>query len=116
MTCSTKIEILAAQILEKLGTTGAWRTNFLLRLFALWPGLLGRYNFVNLGRQGEYCEFTYRKHFAKGFDWLAFNMAIVGEQASNDLIIGIDPSFIPKSGKHTEGVGRFHSGKSDCHS
>jgi len=111
MTCSTKIEILATQILEKLGTTGAWRTNFLLRLFALWPALLGRYNFVNLGRQGEYCEFTYRKHFAKGFDWLAFNMAIVGEQASNDLIIGIDPSFIPKAGKHTEGVGRFHSGK-----
>jgi len=111
MTCSTKIEILAAQILKKLSITGVWRTRFLLHLFGLWPALLGRYNFVNLGRQGEYTEYTYRKHFDKAFDWLAFNMTIVQQQASDDLIIGLDPSFIPKAGKHTAGVGKFHSGK-----
>ncbi len=111
MTCSTKIEILAVQILKKLSITGVWRTRFLLRLFGLWPGLLGRYNFVNLGRQGEYTEYTYRKHFDKAFDWLAFNLTIVQQQASDELIIGLDPSFIPKAGKHTAGVGKFHSGK-----
>jgi len=111
MTCSTKIEILASQILQKLSITGAWRTRFLLHLFGLWPALLGRYNFVNLGRQGNFIEYTYRKHFDKPFDWLAFNLELVKEQASNDLIIGVDPSYIPKAGKHTAGVGRFHSGK-----
>lgn len=112
MTCSTKIEILAAQILQKLSITGVWRSRFLLHLFNLWPALLGRYNFVNLGRQGAYSEYTFRKHFEKPFDWLAFNLEIVSQNADMDrLIIGFDPSFLPKAGKHTAGVGRFHSGK-----
>jgi hypothetical protein len=63
MTCSTKIEIIASQILQKQSITGAWRTRFLLHLFGLWPALLGRYNFVNLGRQADFIEYTYRKHF-----------------------------------------------------
>lgn len=83
----------------------------MLHLFGLWPALLGRYNFVNLGRQGKYIEYTYRKHFEKSFDWLAFNITMVSQQASNDLIIGLDPSFIPKAGRHTAGVGKYHSGK-----
>ncbi|WP_187270977.1 transposase [Neolewinella aurantiaca] len=97
--------------MQKLSITGAWRTRFLLHLFGLWPALLGRHNFVNLGRQGDFIEYTYRKHFDKPFDWLAFNLILVKEQASDELIIGVDPSYIPKAGKHTAGVGRFHSGK-----
>lgn len=54
MTCSTEIEILADQILQKLPGHSAWRYRFLLKLFVLWPALLGRHNFVNLGRQGEF--------------------------------------------------------------
>ncbi|MEM9897507.1 MAG: transposase [Bacteroidota bacterium] len=83
----------------------------MLHLFSFWPSVLGRHNFINLGRQGIYGEYTYRKHFAKPFDWLAFNKSMVQEQASADLIIGVDPCFIPKAGHHTAGVGRFHSGK-----
>ncbi|TXF80797.1 transposase, partial [Neolewinella aurantiaca] len=111
MTYPTKIETLAAQILQKLAVTGVWRYRFMLSLFGLWPALLGRFNFVNLGRQGNYIDFTYRKHFERPFDWLAFNTVMIAEQASDDVIIGLDPSFIPKAGKHTEGVGKYHSGK-----
>ncbi len=111
MTCSTKIEIVASQILQNLSITGAWRTRFLLHLFDFWPALLGRYNFINLGRQGDFVEFTYRKHFDQPFDWLVFNLALVNNHSSEDLIIGLDPYYIPKAGKHTAGVGRFHSGK-----
>ena len=109
-TCPTKIEILADQILQKLPGLSAWRHRFLLRLFVLWPAVLGRHNFVNFGRQGEYTEFTYRKHFAKRMDWLAFNLALLERYAGPDRIIALDPSYLSKSGKHTAGVGYFHSG------
>jgi len=110
MTCPTKIETLADQILQKLPGLSVWRYRFLLRLFVLWPAMLGRRNFVNLGRQGEYTEFTYRKHFAKRMDWLAFNMQLVDDHAGPNRIIALDPSYLSKSGKHTAGVGYFHSG------
>lgn len=110
MTCPTKIETFADQILQKLPGLSACRHRFLLRLFALWPAMLGRRNFINLGRQGEYTEFTYRKHFAKRMDWLSCNLEIVDRYASSNLVIALDPSYLSKSGKHTAGVGYFHSG------
>lgn len=110
MTCSTKIEILAAQILQKLPRLSAWRYRFMLRLFVLWPAVLGRHNFVNLARQGDYNDFTYRKHFGRRFDWLDFNLELVRQQAGSNLIIAFDPSYLSKSGKHTAGAGYFHSG------
>ena len=110
MTCSTKIEILADQILQNLPGLSAWRRRFLIRLFVLWPALLSRHNFINFGRQGDYTEFTYRKHFAKRMDWLLFNLELVDRYASHNRIIALDPSYLSKSGKHTVGVGYFHSG------
>jgi hypothetical protein len=110
MTCSTKIETLAAPILQKLGGLSVWRYQFMLRLFALWPAVLGRHNFVNLARQGDYNDFTYRKHFGRRFDWLAFNLELVKQQAGTNLIIAFDSSYLSKSGKHTAGTGYFHSG------
>jgi len=109
-TCPTKIETLAASILQKLPSISAWRHRFLVRLFALWPAVLGRRNFTNLGRQGEYSEYTYRKHFAKRMDWLGFNLEIVNQFSGPDRIIAFDPSYVAKSGKNTAGVGYFHSG------
>lgn len=110
MTCPTKIEILAEQILVKLPKVSAWQRRFMLHLFRLWLGLRGRYNFLNLARQGDYCEYTYRKHFQKGFDFLTFNLQLMDQSLSQDRIIAFDPSYVCKSGKHTPGVGYFHSG------
>ena len=75
--------------------------------------MLGRRNVVNLGRQGEYTEFTYWKHFAKRMDWLAFNMQLVDDHAGPNRIIALDPSSLSKSGKYTAGVGYFHSSVAD---
>jgi hypothetical protein len=110
MTYRTKIEILAEQILEKLPEVGAWQRKFLLHLFVLWLSIRGRHNFVNLARYGDYTEYTYRKHFDKVFDFLAFNRHLVIQYTSPDRIIAFDPSFLPKSGKHTDGHGYFWSG------
>lgn len=70
----------------------------------------GRINFLQLSRYGEKDEHSYRYHFSKTFNWITFNRHYVAEQCSDERIIGFDPSYISKSGKHTHGVGYFYSG------
>jgi hypothetical protein len=72
--------------------------------------LRGRFNFMNLGRYGQFNEVTYRQHFSKGFDFMGFNQGLITAHCSKERIITFDPSYLPKSGKHTHGVGRFWSG------
>lgn len=110
MTCPTKIEILATSILQKLPGVGAWQRKFLTHLFVLWLSIRGRYNFAHLSRYGKYTESTYRNNFSKNFDFLTFNQELVERHLSSDRILAFDPSFLPKSGKHTDGVGKYWSG------
>jgi hypothetical protein len=70
----------------------------------------GKINFLQLERYGENCEQTFRNHFHEDFEFLKFNSALVKEYCSTRTVIGFDPSYIPKSGKKTEGVGKFWSG------
>jgi hypothetical protein len=67
-------------------------------------------NFSQFGRQGERYEKTYRYHFEKEFDWAGFNRQLIKDYCSEELIIGFDPSYISKSGKHTPGLGYYYSG------
>jgi len=104
------IKILTEQILNKIPTIGKWQRKFILHLFPLWMVIRGRYNFTNLSRYGEYIEDTYRNNFARSFDFLTFNQKLVEQSLSKDCILAFDPVFIPKSGKHTNGVQYFYSG------
>lgn len=61
-------------------------------------------------RYGNRCEKTYRLQFEKDFDFLWFNWEIGKSCLSKHLIIAFDPSYIPKSGKHTPHKGTFYSG------
>ena len=83
-------------------------TNTLL-MFALLPR---KVNFTQLEIYGNYCEKTYRSGFSKRFEWIDFNLELsshlFGE--GDRKAIAIDPSYISKSGRHTQGVGRFWSG------
>lgn len=104
------IKILTEQILNKLPKVGQWQRKFILHLFPLWMVIRGRYNFINLARYGEYIEDSYRNNFARSFDFLSFNQHLVEQTLSSDRILAFDPVFIPKSGKHTNGVQYFYSG------
>jgi hypothetical protein len=110
MTYRTKIEILAEQILLKLPAVRAWQRKFLCHLFVLWLSIRGRHNFANLARQGNYVAYTIRKHFDRPFDFLQFNKQLADKCMSPHRIIAFDPSYMPKSGKCTDGVGYFWSG------
>jgi len=80
------------------------------QIFMLCLSMGGRFNFLQMGREGDYHEQTYRNNFSKSFDFLRFNLHLVNNQCSKDIIIGFDPSYISKSGKYTKGVGYFYSG------
>lgn len=75
-------------------------------------GIRGRYNFLNMSRYGSYSEQSYRNNFEKEFNFLAFNVELINQSCSRHLIIAFDPSYIPKSGKHTDHLGWFWSGTS----
>jgi hypothetical protein len=53
---------------------------------------------------------TYRNNFARPVNFLGINLELVRDNISRDLILAFDPSFLPKSGKCTDGTGRFWSG------
>ncbi len=104
------VKTLTEQILAKMPTVGRWQFKFLVALFPLWLGMRGRYNFCHLARWGCFGEDTYRKHFGKSFDWLSFNVQLANQHLSTNLILAFDPSYLPKSGKSTPGIGYFYSG------
>lgn len=76
----------------------------------LFLSLRGRINFLQLSRYGKYNECTYRAGFEKDFDFLRFNSLLIEQYCGNNCILGFDPSYIAKSGKHTPGLGYFYSG------
>lgn len=72
-----------------------------------------RVNFTQLEKYGKKSEQCYRQNFERKVDWVALNREFVNARfygSSGRRAIGIDPSYIDKSGKHTPGLGRFWSG------
>jgi hypothetical protein len=67
-------------------------------------------NFLQLGRYGQFCEQRYRQQFEEYFNFFSFNAALIREHCGPRRVIAFDPSYIPKSGRKTEGVGWFWSG------
>lgn len=86
------------------------RKDFILSVLWHFLSIKGKINFTQLGRFSPYCEQTHRIHFDQEFDFLSFNKLLCEQVINSDRIIAFDPSYIPKSGKHTYGRGRFWSG------
>jgi hypothetical protein len=90
---------------------GAWQRQFLSELMRALFAMRGRVNFTNLARYSVFCEQTFRRHFRKAFDWVAFNLVIfrLRRHPVEPLIGAFDCTFLPKSGKKTWGLGHFFS-------
>jgi IS4 transposase len=85
---------------------------FLSALFSTLLVVRRRANFLNLARHSHLSEKTYRRHYRRRFDFLAFNQRAV-EQAvapAATPVFAQDASFVPKSGTHTYGLDRFWNG------
>jgi hypothetical protein len=108
--CPMNVKTLTEQILIKISSIGSWQYKFMSNLFSLLLAMRGRYNFCNMARWSSTVESTFRNNYGKTFAWLEFNRLLVEQYLSDDLAIAFDPSFLPKSGKHTLGIGYFYSG------
>ena len=93
-----------------MNTINKWQYDFLLEVFVLFISIKGRLNFLRLSRFGAHGEQRYGNQFSKPFDFLTFNRTLVDTYAGKDIVIAIGPSYVPKSGKATQGLGYFWSG------
>jgi len=89
---------------------GKWQRDFMIHLMPLLLTIRGRHNFENLSRYGNFNEATYRIRYEKDFDFLSFNKQLIRFLPKEERIIAFDPSYLPKSGKHTPGTSYFWSG------
>lgn len=90
---------------------GQRRRDFLAELFRVVFAMRGRVNFTNLARFSSLHEQTFRRHFAKAFDWMSFNLVLLRlRRHPDETLIGVfDCSFLGKSGKETYGLDKFFS-------
>lgn len=89
---------------------GKWQRDFMIHLVPLLLTIRGRHNFENLSRYGSFNEATYRVRYEKSFSFERFNEQLVLSLPQEERIIAFDPSYLPKSGKHTPGASYFWSG------
>jgi len=101
-----------ATILAKMPGVGKPQCKFLVTLFTTILVARGKVNFRNLSRYSELSEKTYRRQFAKSFDFVAFNRTLIDEAfgPTSERIVVLDPSFLKKAGKRTAGLGYFYNG------
>jgi len=70
----------------------------------------GRINFLQLGWFSSCGEQTFRNQFEKEFNFFSFNGHLINQCVPGERIVVFDPSYIPKAGKSTYGMGRYWSG------
>ena len=86
---------------------------FMFALLMTLMSLVGKANFRNMSRFSSYHEKSFSRWYRKRFDFRSLNTALIADHCmqAEDEIIGVhDASFLRKSGKFTEGLGRFYSG------
>jgi hypothetical protein len=103
---------LISTIIEKITGINKSQKKFIKHILILFMGMRGRYNFLNMSRYGNYSEQSYRNNFENDFNFIDFNVELINKSCSTHKVIAFDPSYIPKSGKHTDHIGWFWSGTS----
>lgn len=103
---------VVTQILDQMAGIAQPQRKFLGALFSTLLVVRGRANFLNLSRHSALSEKTYRRHYRRPFDFLAFNQRAIQQAVSPAAtpLFAQDASFAPKSGKQTYGLDRFWNG------
>jgi len=64
-----------------------------------------------MGRLSKSGEQRFRQQFEQKFDFMTFNKNLILQNASKNIVLAFDPSYISKSGSKTFGNGYFWSGQ-----
>ncbi|NJO02701.1 MAG: transposase [Bacteroidia bacterium] len=98
-------------ILSKMPDLNKARRKFIGHCLLMFLRIGVRINFLSLARHSaNYVESSYRNHFEDYFDFSTFNTELVLGTGSGHYVIGLDMTYIRKSGKETQGVGKYWSG------
>ena len=106
------VKTIIQSLLVSMGDLTRPQKKFILTLFSTLLLSCGRATFVNLSRYSQINERTYRRQYQRSFNFMQFNQKLI-EQAINhrsEVILAVDCSFIPKSGKQTYGLDYFYNG------
>lgn len=106
---SNKSKTLVGKIVNKIEGLSKPRKKFMISVMILFLSIRGRYTFKGMERYGDKCEKTYRLQFEEDFDFLSMNIELAKSRLSKYQVLIFDPCYIPKSGKHTYGKGKFWS-------
>lgn len=91
--------------------TGAVRRRILQTIFPMLLTFAYRSNFKQLSKWSTYNEGTLHNWFKKDLALVSFNRELIDRHGSGAYIVIFDPSYLPKSGKRTPGLGRYWSGQ-----
>ena len=94
-----------------LSVTGAIRRRIIGSVLPLMLMLPRRVNFKQMAIWGGRNEGTYHNWFGKDLCLDGFNRSLIDGHGTGDCFVIFDPSFLPKSGKKSPGLGRFWSGQ-----
>lgn len=105
---------LISTIVSDMSNIRKAQARFLATLFPTILAARGSVNFRNLARYSGFNEKTYRRGFARSFDFVDFNRRLIDATfCKHSERIGVfDASFIKKAGQNTHGLGFFYNG---CH-
>lgn len=103
---------LISRIVSDMSNIRKAQAKFLEGLFPTILATRGPVNFRNLARYSDLNEKTYRRGFARSFDFTGFNRRLIDTCLQTDAVrIGaFDASFIKKAGPKTHGLGFFYNG------
>ena len=102
-------EIVSKALSSQTNLSKSFQT-FFIETMELMLTHTGRLNFTQMARCGRSCESRFRQNFKKPFDWFSFNKSFLESTKGHRIAIAIDPCYIPKSGKKTDGIDWFWSG------
>ena len=87
---------------------------FVMMLLSAFMTFAGKATFRNLSRYSGLHEKRISRWFLRTFDFLTLNCQLLSAILSknSEIIAAMDASFLPKSGKHTEGLAKFWDSKS----
>jgi hypothetical protein len=107
------MEDIANRIMDEMPNLNKPQRKFMLKLFSVLMTFVGKANFRNLSRYGNMHEKTIARWFRISFDYLTFNTFLLRSELSqsSEKIAALDASFMSKSGKKTDGLGKFWNGK-----
>ena len=103
---------LFESVLMRVKNPKKLQQKFLCHMMRLMLRLPGHMTFRNLSRYSSYHEKTFARWFARDVDFVSLNRMAIVEVVpdSHEHVLAFDPSFVPKSGKHTYGVDMFWHG------